>query len=203
MFHIEYLFLIWTQWLSRYPSIQYSFVKNLQKVARRKTAKKRHFRDKKSESQFPQDRLVVNFDRSLLSSWLPLCVQCKEWAQGVVQVCQTSENARHCFLKASPKILPMFKNNIEDGKTGVLPGDVNNIALAMFTAHSVRFLLSPFFAWLMEFTLALDPPPSIHRALPSSSLFQELLIGSVLFVRHFVVSLMSFIWWHFCNGIII
>ena len=154
-------------------------MKNLQKVARRKTAKKRNFRDKKSESQFPQDRLVVNFDRSVLPSWLPLCVQCKEWAQGVVQVCQTSENARHCFLKASPKILPMFKNNIEHGKTytGVLPGDVNNIALAMFTAHSVRFLLSLFFAWLMEFTLALDPPPSLHRAIPSSSLFQELAIN--------------------------
>ena len=110
MFPLEYLFLIWIT-VTFKISIN-TVLKNLQKSARTKTAKRRHFRDKKSESQFPQDRLVVNFDRSLLSSWLPLCVQCKEWAQGVVQVCQTSENARHCFLKASPKILPMFKNNI-------------------------------------------------------------------------------------------
>ena len=39
------------------------------------------------------DLLLILTD--LCSPPASLCVQCKEWAQGVVQVCQTSENVRH------------------------------------------------------------------------------------------------------------
>ena len=66
MFHLEYLFLIWI--IGTVKISINTVVMKLQKSQEKKTAKKQHFRDKKSESQFPQDRLVVNFDRSLLSS---------------------------------------------------------------------------------------------------------------------------------------